>query len=59
MKDATNITLPSSNCLALSYESCWEDGGVESVETLHFSCSEAPPSSNALPISFCFIDFAL
>ena len=45
--------------LALSCESCWEDGGVESVETLHFSCSEGPPSSNALPISFRFIDFAL
>ena len=45
--------------LVLSCESCWEDGGVESVENLHFSCSEGRPSSNALPISFSFIDFAL
>ena len=37
----------------------WEDGGVESIENLYFSCSEGPPSSNALPISFNFIDFAL
>ena len=43
----------------LSCKSCLEDGGVESIETLHFSWSKGAPSSTTLLISFCFIDFAL
>ena len=45
--------------LVLSCESCWEDGGVESVETPCLSCSEGPPSSTAGLISFSCNDFAL
>ena len=45
--------------LVLSCESCWEDGGVESVETPCVSCSEGRPSSTAGLISFSCNDFAL